>query len=98
MNVVYKESRIIKIEVSFTTRIEFVPPKIVLANKPDNKKRIADITKAHMATIMQAEKKSSLNFSVLFSAAKKRISEELKPSMAKGLSKETVIFISDQVP
>ena len=75
MNVVYKESRIIKIELSFTTRVEFIPPKIVLANKPDDKKRIADITKADIATIMQAEKKSSLNFLLFFSAAKNRISE-----------------------
>ena len=71
-NKVYVALSRIKIELSFIVPLRLISPKIVLANKPERKKRRADKAIPARATMTQAEKKSSRILFLSFSAAKKR--------------------------
>ena len=94
----YRALSRINTELSFMTEANFTSPKIVLAIKPEKRKSRADRAIPNKATMAQAEKKSSRILLLSSSTAKKRIIDALKASIAKGVSKEIVTLISDQLP
>jgi len=94
----WKEVSSIKNELSLRYKDKFISFRMYVAIVSAREKSKSEKNIPNINTIQQAEIKSSLMMLSSFCAARKRTILILKPTNAKGIIKETVTLIRDQVP